>query len=468
MRRLSRQARLAALGVAFAAALGISACASMGMPPGGAVDKRPPLLLKVTPDTNALHVKAKEVVFRFDKVLSERPRGAPTLEQLVVVSPSDGPTSVDWRRQALAVRPRKGWRPNTAYTVTILPGLSDLFGNSLNRSIQMAFSTGDDIPHGAVRGIAFDWIAQHVAVGARVEAVTGVDTNFRYIAATDSTGRFTLAGLPPGTFRVRVYVDQNRNGSLDVRELWDSVTVAAADSAHRELYLFPHDSIGPRIATVEVRDSVSLRVRFDKGLAAASSVEAKTFSLRRVKDSSVIVITRAVPAAQYDSLAAQRAQFVKDSTARADTSKAGRAAVARSDSLRAATRNDSIARAQIAAQRAARDTVKREPLPKPGRPAPRIEFVLDLAEPLAVQQPLLLTARELTSISGVTRSSERVFSRRPPPKDTTAAVKRGATPPKPGTPVPAAVKVPAADSARAVKVPAADSARAAPKKPTSP
>lgn len=443
----------------------------MGMPPGGPVDKLPPLLLKVTPDTNALHVKAKEVVFRFDKVVSERPRGAPTLEQLVVVSPSDGPASVDWRRQTLAVRPRKGWRPNTAYTVTILPGLSDLFGNALNKSIQVAFSTGGDLPHGAVRGIAFDWIAQRVATDARVEAVTGSDTGFRYVAATDSTGRFTLSGLPAGTFRVRVYADQNRNGSLDSRELWDSITVAVADSARRDFYLFPHDSIGPRMATVEVRDSVSLRVRFDKGLAASSSVDAKTFSLRRVKDSSVIVITRAVPAAAYDSLAARRALLVRDSTARADTSKAGREAVLRSDSARAAARSDSIAQAQIAAQRAARDTVKREPLPKPGRPAPLIEFVLDLAEPLVVQQQLLLTARDLTSLSGVTRSSERVFSRRPPPKDTTSATaKPGAVPPKPGaTPSkPGAVPLRAgAPAAPGAKVPKADSAAAAPKKPAS-
>jgi hypothetical protein len=326
---------------------------------------------------------------------------------------------------------------------------------SLNKSVQLAFSTGGDIPHGAVRGIAFDWIAQRVAIGARVEAVTGSDTSFRYISATDSTGRFALVGLPPGNFRLRVYVDQNRNGTLDSREIWDSVTVAVADSAHRDLYLFPHDSIGPRIATVEVRDSVSLRVRFDKGLAASSSVDARTFSLRRVKDSSAIVITRAVPAAEYDSLAARRTQFVRDSTARADTSKTGRAALARSDSVRLAARNDSIAQAQIAARRAARDTVKREPLPKPGRPAPRVEFVLDLGEPLVVQQPLLLSARDLTSLSGVTRSSERVFSRRPPPRDTTAT-KRGVTPPKARTPAPPA------------KVPAADSARAAPRKPASP
>ena len=426
--------RLAALASSFVVAIGAASCASMGTPPGGTVDKVPPALLSVSPDSNALQVRAKEVVFRFDKVISERPRGAPTLDQLVVISPSDGPSVVDWRRRSLAVRPRKGWRPSTAYTVTILPGLTDLFGNSLNKRIQVAFATGGVLPHGALRGVAFDWMAQRVAVDARVEAVTGTDTSFRYLSSTDSLGRFTLAGLPPGSFRVRVYVDQNRNGALDARELWDSVTTDVADSSRHEFYLFVHDTIGPRISQVEVRDSVSLRVRFDKGLAASSRVDSSTFSLRRVKDSSLIVIRRALPAGQYDSTAVRRTQFVKDSAARADTSRAGRAAAARTDSLRAAARSDSIAQAQIAARRAARDTVKREPPPTPGRPAPRLEFVLDLAEPLVVQQQLLLTARDVTSLSGVTRTTERAFSRRPPPKDTTAktpAAKRGAIPPKP-------------------------------------
>ena len=457
VRRLSGRTRLAAPGVALAAALLGAACASMGMPPGGPVDKRPPQLISVSPDSNALQVKAREVVFRFDKVVSERPRGAATLEQLVVVSPSDGPASVDWRRRSIAVRPRKGWRQNTAYTVTILPGLSDLFGNALANSIQLAFSTGSELPRGAVRGLAFDWIAQRVAVDARVEAVTAADTNLRYVATTDSTGRFALTGLPAGAFRVRVFADQNRNGVLDARELWDSITVAVTDSARREFYLFQHDSIGPRIAAVEVRDSASLRVRLDKGLLPTSQVDTKSFSLRRVKDSSAIAIIRAVPAAEYDSLATTRARFVKDSLTRADTSKAGRDALSRSDSLRLAAARDSTAEAQIAARRAARDTTRREPLPKPGRPAPLVELVLDLAEPLGVQQQLRLTVRNLTSLSGVTRSSERVFSRRPPPKDTAVSGKRGATPPKGG-----------AAPAPTAKISPTDSTRVTPRKPELP
>ena len=105
-------------------------CASQGIPPGGPPDVTPPVLISVTPDSGTVHVSPSSVTFRFDEVVSERPRGAPSLDQLVLISPSDGPPSVDWRRDRLVVKSRHGWRPNTAYSVTVLPGLTDLRGNA--------------------------------------------------------------------------------------------------------------------------------------------------------------------------------------------------------------------------------------------------------------------------------------------------------------------------------------------------
>jgi len=181
---------------AFLLAALCAACASPGFPPGGAVDRVPPVLVRVTPDTGTLNVRPREVVFQFDKVISERPASVQSLEQLVVVSPTEGVVNVDWHRQQIRIRPRKGWRANTAYSVTILPGLSDLQGNATRTPVRTEFSTGARLTNGTIRGVAFDWVAQAVVRGALIEAVTGADTNVRYVAATDSTGRFSLGGLP--------------------------------------------------------------------------------------------------------------------------------------------------------------------------------------------------------------------------------------------------------------------------------
>ena len=63
-------------------------------------------------------------------------------------------------------------------------------------------------------------------------------------------GPFVMRNLTPGTYRVRGIIDENNNKGLDPREAWDTTTVALTDSAHVELYTFPHDSVGARLANV--------------------------------------------------------------------------------------------------------------------------------------------------------------------------------------------------------------------------
>ncbi len=406
-------------------------CASEGMPPGGPVDKAPPRLMKVTPDSGALRVGLRQVVtFQFDEVINERTRTGGPLDQGVVVSPSDGAISVDWHRTYLTIRNRKGWRPDIAYTVTILSGLQDLSGNATKRPLQSVFSTGSVIPHGEVHGVAFDWAAQTAASGARVEAMIGNDTALKFVAVADSTGRFTLTTLPPATLRVRAYIDANSNRVLDPRELWDSSSVAPADTASREFYMFVHDTIGPSLSDVTAIDSLTLRVHFDRPVLPGATPDVSQFSLK-MKDSTKadsvpLPILRVSSAARYDTVSQQRKLFVLDSVFRADTSAAGRKAVQKKDSLTRALRQDSIAQAQIASVKSARDTVKPVVKPKPSRAAPLSDFILELGQPLPYDKFATLSVRGVLGLTGHTPKLARVKQvvlRKPAPKDSTAVKK---------------------------------------------
>ena len=169
-------------------------------------------------------------------------------------------------REAIAVRPRKGWRPNTAYTVTIAPGLSDLGANATTQPIELRFSTGATIPTRTIRGTAFDWVGQKVAAGGRIEATLGNDTTLRWVARVDSTGVFTLRSLPDGPLHLRAFIDANNNRILDRTERWDTATVSAADTALREIYVFEHDSLGPSLSDITRTDSSALKIRFTRPL----------------------------------------------------------------------------------------------------------------------------------------------------------------------------------------------------------
>src|SRR6185437_8452848 len=182
-RALRSAATLAIVVAAFA-------CASAGAVPGGPEDHAPPQIATITPDSGQVNVHPKQVDFRFDETVNDRPSGASTLDQLFLISPRSGGVDVSWHRSRISVRPNKGFRPNTAYRVTMLPGLADLRGNVRKVGLTMLFSTGPTFPPFNIVGHVFDWAAQRAAVGAYVEAVAHPDTSVVYLGATDSTGQF--------------------------------------------------------------------------------------------------------------------------------------------------------------------------------------------------------------------------------------------------------------------------------------
>ncbi len=95
------------------ACLALCGCASQGVPPGGPPDSQAPKLVAVTPDSGARGVKGGSAVFQFDEVVSERPPGVTTLGDLFFVSPRHGVPNVAWHREAIKLKPRRGWLPNT-------------------------------------------------------------------------------------------------------------------------------------------------------------------------------------------------------------------------------------------------------------------------------------------------------------------------------------------------------------------
>jgi hypothetical protein len=394
--------------------LALAACASPGAPPGGPDDDEAPKLLRITPDTNATNVKARRVNFMFDEVVNERPSGSgiQSLKDLVLISPRDGAPDVSWHRSRIEVAPRKGWRANTAYTITMLPGLADLRGNRDTVGHTLVFSTGPTIPTSKITGYIFDWLQGRITPDAYIEAITPSDTNFRYVAATDTSGRFTIAHVPPGQYRLRAIVDANHNRALDAREASDTATITLRDSVVREMLTYVHDTIGPGIATVSVRDSLTLRISFDRAIDTAQKVTPALFSVKAA-DSARVGIASAQKAAEVE-------QAEKDSAAKAARADSVKRAAA-ADSARRADSLKAVASGQRPAPRVPErptavvptrpDTAKPPPAPrKPSIPSPTTDVVLRLDAPLKPATSYRVRAENVRSLVGRTRSSDRVIT----------------------------------------------------------
>ena len=376
------------------------------MPPGGPPDVTAPQILRIVPDSGKTGVTPKDVVFQFDEVVSERPASATTLSDLFLISPRDGTPNVGWHRDAISVRPRKGWRPNTAYTITMMRGISDIRGNVRNQGAVTFFSTGTNIPQTRITGTVFDWIGGTPAAGAIVEAMVPPDTINSYIAMTDSSGLFALERIPAGKYTLRAFVDRNRNQGLDPGEAWDTASVTLADSLKREILVFTHDTVPPKIRDVSMSDSVTIAVSFDRPVDPAQTLGVPNFRVVAPDSSAVPIVSVAPPARDTNARVPAR-----DSFSRPTTTPPG--------APQTTTRGRPVSRP---------DTT---PKPVMSRPVPVTTVNLTLQRPLVPKTVYRVRAIGIRGLLGVTGDSERSFTTPAPPVRPPATVTPTGSPASP-------------------------------------
>jgi hypothetical protein len=401
---------------ALAGAAAILGCASAGTPPGGPEDHAPPEILSITPDSGQTNVKTKSVEFKFDEVVSDLPSGAAHLDQIFLISPRNGEAKVDWHRTRIDLRPKNGFKANTAYRITMLPGLADLRGNVRRSTTTIVFSTGPGFPSLSIPGIVFDWASQRTASGAYVEAVWATDTSVVYLGATDTAGRFDLGPLPAGKYLVRAIIDANNNRMVDRNEKWDTTSIAVADTRPNvELDVIERDSVPATIQTVTVLDSATLRVSFDKPLDPRTPLTPAMVRLQRA-DSSIINVTRVQWQGEYD-----REKVARDSARRADSIKAAPRPPAGAPGAPPAAQ-------PVAPPPTPTPTRAAPPPPKPRIPPPDRGIVITIAPPATFAPTLTyrVTVTGMRNLVGKTTPATRSFTvpKPPPPKIVTDTTKK--------------------------------------------
>ena len=425
MRYLTRRAVAAA-----AAAAIVLACANRGMqPPGGPVDPSPPRVERVTPESGSVSQRAGAVRFVFNKVMSDNPsRGA--LNQYFLISPTDGEPRVNWHRNYIDVRPRHGFRGNTAYAVTLLPGLADVRGTQMTDRATTVFSTGASVPQFGILGTIFDWAAERPATGAFVEAIARPDSSMIFVTAPDSLGQFALGPFGPGRYTLLGFIDRNSNHALDPGEAWDSATVVITTTRLvTELLAIQRDTNPPRMTALAREDSATLRVTFDRAIDPTQPLSAGLFRLQRA-DSTEIPIDRVLGARAMADSAARRDSTRRDSTARRDTS-------ARRDTTAAppvaAPPNAPRSIVPVPTPRPAaprvtgRPSTIAPPPPRPSRPGPETSLLLKLVRPTVLDTGATyrVTARGVRGLMGRSGTSSRTVTiPKPPPPSRTDSLRR--------------------------------------------
>src|SRR5260370_40002085 len=117
----------------------------------------------------------------------------------------------------------------------------------------------------------------------------------------------------------------NHNRRRDRREPFDTDSVMVDSKASAVLWAFVHDTVGPRIRTIEPVDSFTLRINFSSPLDPARPPDTAAVRVFALPDTTPVGVRALYRPAQFDSLQA-RARAVaaclkrlQDTAARQDT-----------------------------------------------------------------------------------------------------------------------------------------------------
>jgi Carboxypeptidase regulatory-like domain len=276
----------------------------------------------------------------------------------------------------------------------------------------IVFTTGPAIPAATLTGTVLAWADQRTLPQAVIRAAPLPDT-VAYVTLADSAGNFRLPAVPPGRYRVWAIQDENNNRRQDRREAFDTVTVTVDSTASALLWAFVHDTVGPRVRTVEPIDSVDFRVAFSEPLDPRRALDTAMVRVLTLPDSTPVAVRALYTAARFDSIqtraraVADSLKRLRDTTARKDTTARPGARPPAAQRAPAAPRGvGRAARPDTSAPKV--DTARVRKLLSE-RPVPYDRVVVQTAQPLAPAAKYLVRVRGATNLSGVAADGQGVL-----------------------------------------------------------
>ncbi len=202
------------------AAILMLACAKIGRPPGGVVDKLAPTIVGTQPRGDEIGVGLERSI---EVEFSEGMDGRRTRDA-VFVSPGIE-MRLEWHGRALEIRPLGGLQPERTYVITVGMDARDLRGNRLDQSFTFAFATGGQLDRGSIGGrvlragkasaSAKVW-AYHMSGG--FDGHLGVDPP-AYETQSGRDGGYAFQRLAPGVYRLMAFKDADGDGKYDDGEM---------------------------------------------------------------------------------------------------------------------------------------------------------------------------------------------------------------------------------------------------------
>ncbi|HWR00676.1 MAG TPA: Ig-like domain-containing protein [Chlorobaculum sp.] len=195
------------------------ACATDRPPSGGPPDKSPLTITASSPEPGSVNVSPRTIHIDFSNYVSKG-----SLVNSIFFSPIVPDYDVTVHGKDADIRIYSPLKPGRTYTLTLKKSLKGVYGNQLDRSWALAFSTGPAIDGGTLGGKV--WTNRMapasnitvIAYGPASNEASLPDTLTSlpdYIAQTDQTGSFHFENLGTGHYRLLAVNDKNGNLRFD-------------------------------------------------------------------------------------------------------------------------------------------------------------------------------------------------------------------------------------------------------------
>ena len=216
------------LGLLLMLAMFIVSCARMASPDGGLYDETPPVMVRSHPAIGALNNDEKRIVLEFDEYIKLQNAS----EKVVISPPQIDMPEIKANGKRVIVELLDTLKPNTTYSIDFGDAITDNNEGNPMGQFAFTFSTGDAIDSMEVAGTILDASNLEPIKGMQVGLYADLSDTafttkpFERISRTDASGRFSIKGIAPGTYRIYGLKD----GDQDFRFSQKSEMIAFMDS----------------------------------------------------------------------------------------------------------------------------------------------------------------------------------------------------------------------------------------------
>lgn len=221
-------------------ALIIASCARMGSPDGGAYDETPPVMVNSHPAIGAINSNEKRIVLEFDEYIKLQNAS----EKVVISPPQIEVPEIKASGRRVIVELQDTMKSNTTYSIDFGDAITDNNEGNPMGQFAFTFSTGDAIDSMEVAGTILDASNLEPVKGMQVGLYADLSDTafttkpFERISRTDASGRFSIKGVAPGTYRIYGLMDSDQDYRFSQKSemvaFFDSLIVPYSEPAVRQ------------------------------------------------------------------------------------------------------------------------------------------------------------------------------------------------------------------------------------------